>query len=49
MFNANLELLTREELEEMWENVYTLFNAHDLEITDEMQQAMREDLKKARA
>ena len=49
MFEQNLQNLSYEELSEMWQNVFTLFYAHDLEITDEMQQAMQEDLSKAQA
>lgn len=42
-----LEILTYDELSEMWQNVYDLFYANDLEITEEMQKAMQENLKNA--
>ena len=41
-------MLTYEELEMMWQNVYDLFYANDLEITEEMQQAMQANLQNAK-
>lgn len=41
--------LSYDEVMERWQTVYDLFYEHDLEITDEMQKAMQEDLKKAKA
>ena len=41
-------MLSYDELEMMWQNVYDLFYANDLEITDEMQKAMQENLKNAK-
>ena len=40
---------TYEEVMERWQTVYDIFYEHDLEITDEMQEAMQEDLRKAKA
>lgn len=43
-----LEMLTYNELSEMWQNVYDLFYANDLEITEEMQKAMQANLANAK-
>lgn len=40
--------LSYQEIMERWNTVFELFYEHDLEITEEMQQAMQSDLQEAK-